>query len=524
MAPSCGVKVDKPNIARPSCNRPKGDTSRSRGNVRQTRHFQSIAAERRVRALAVARVSAMAVLATGLIASASLAWLIKQQPNALRPSPAVQARLAAAMQDLADDFVAYARSTFPHPTLDWAGLEQKLRDPDAPPFTGFDLGEAPAGDENAAETVDRISRTLAVGRGDTLMKLLVNAGVERGESQEVVTALRRLFDPRKLTVGQELTFTFARDEGALKLTEVAFAPSVERSVAVRRTAEGEFKAEQTVVPLTPSIARATGKIDDSLFLSARRHGMPMPVLAELIKLFSYDVDFQREIQPGDSFDVVFDRMLDPNGRPAKDGEIVYASMTLSGQTLRYWRYSPSDTKEAEYFNDKGQSVRKALLRTPIDGARLTSSFGVRRHPILGYNAVHKGVDFGAATGTPIQAAGDGVVEMAGWNGGYGKYVRIKHNGTFSTAYAHMSTFARDIAPGRRVRQGQVIGYVGTTGRSTGPHLHYEVLRDGKQINPLSVRFPTGRILEGRELQRFRETIRQLEARGAEATLVTASAD
>lgn len=492
--------------------------------MRQTRRLYSIAAERRGRALAVARMSAVAVLATGLIASAALAWLIKQQPNALRPSPAVQARLAAAMQDLAEDFVAYARSTFPHPTLDWAGLEHKLRDPDAAAFGGFQLGAEPSEEEVAAEAADLISRTLAVGRGDTLMKLLVNAGVDRGESQEVVTALRRLYDPRKLSIGQELTFTFARDEGALKLTEVAFAASIERSVAVRRTAEGEFKAEQTVLQLTPALARAAGRIDDSLFLSARRHGLPMPVLNELIKLFSYDVDFQREIQPGDTFEVVFDRMLDPAGRAAKDGEIVYASMTLSGQTLRYWRYSPSDSKEPEYFNDKGQSVRKALLRTPIDGAKLTSSFGMRRHPILGFNAMHKGVDFGAATGTPIQAAGDGVVEMAGWNGAYGKYVRVKHNSTFSTAYAHMSTFAHQIAPGRRVRQGEVIGYVGTTGRSTGPHLHYEVLRDGQQINPMSVRFPTGRVLEGRELQRFRDAIRNLEARGAQATLVAASAD
>lgn len=490
--------------------------------MRQTRHFQSFAAERRGRALAVARFSAVAVLATGLIASAALAWLIKQQPNALRPSPAVQARLAAAMQDLADDFVAYARSTFPHPTLDWAGLDYKVHTPNAAPFEGFRLGEPE--DDGEAEAADQVSRTLAVGRGDTLMKLLVNAGVDRGESQEVVSALRRLYDPRKLSIGQELTFTFARDEGALKLTEIAFAPSVERSVAVRRTAEGEFKAEQTVVQLTPAMARATGKIDDSLFLAARRHGMPMPVLNELIKLFSYDVDFQREIQPGDSFEVVFDRMLDAGGRAAKDGDILYASMTLSGQTLRYWRYSPSDSKEPEYFNDKGQSVRKALLRTPIDGARLTSSFGMRRHPILGFTAMHKGVDFGAATGTPIQAAGDGVVELAGWNGAYGKYVRIRHNGTFSTAYGHMSTFGRDVAAGRRVRQGEVIGYVGTTGRSTGPHLHYEVLRDGKQINPMSVRFPTGRVLEGRELQRFRDAIRELEARGARATLVAANGE
>ncbi|MCW5752944.1 MAG: M23 family metallopeptidase, partial [Alphaproteobacteria bacterium] len=220
------------------------------------------------------------------------------------------------------------------------------------------------------------------------------------------------------------------------------------------------------------------------------------------------------------FQVMFERLTDEQGRVAKEGNITFASMTLSGQVLRYFRYQPSDDREADYFTEKGQSVRKALLRTPIDGARLTSGFGMRRHPILGYTAQHKGVDFAAAVGTPIMAAGDGTVEMAGWNGAYGKYVRIRHNSNYSTAYAHLSRFASDLRQGQRIRQGQTIGYVGTTGRSTGPHLHYEVLINNSHVNPLSVRLPTGRNLEGKELLRFRSQIEETLAALNELPLTT----
>ncbi|MFN4166061.1 MAG: M23 family metallopeptidase, partial [Ferrovibrio sp.] len=211
---------------------------------------------------------------------------------------------------------------------------------------------------------------------------------------------------------------------------------------------------------------------------------------------------------GDRFELFFDRHYDDQGKTVKTGRIVGASMTLSGRELRYYLYQPSDGGEADYFTPTGSSVRKALLRTPIDGARLTSGFGMRRHPILGFSLMHKGVDFGAATGTPIQAAGDGVVELAGWNGAYGQYVRIKHGNGYATAYAHMSRIG--VKNGQRVRQGQIIGAVGTTGRSTGPHLHYEVMVNGKQVNPAGVRFPSGRKLEGREYERFRKHVEGLD--------------
>jgi murein DD-endopeptidase MepM/ murein hydrolase activator NlpD len=199
---------------------------------------------------------------------------------------------------------------------------------------------------------------------------------------------------------------------------------------------------------------------------------------------------------------MFDEYRDEDGQMAKTGNISVAEMVLSGQKIRLYRYKAKDGF-VDYYSATGQSVRKALLRTPIDGARISSGFGRRRHPILGYTRMHKGLDFAARRGTPIYAAGDGVVDFAGRNGGYGKYVRIRHTGIYKTAYAHMHRYGKGVRTGRRVRQGQIIGYVGSTGRSTGPHLHYEVHKNGRQVNPRSIKLPSGRTLKGRELTAFK---------------------
>ncbi|MEX1109612.1 MAG: M23 family metallopeptidase, partial [Dongiaceae bacterium] len=201
------------------------------------------------------------------------------------------------------------------------------------------------------------------------------------------------------------------------------------------------------------------------------------------------------------FEIVFDQYLDENGDVVKTGEVSYVSLTLSGETLELYQFTPS-SGVWDFFNPNGESVRKALMRTPIDGARLTSGFGMRKHPTLGYNKMHRGVDFGAPSGTPIYAAGDGTIESIGDNGGYGNYIRIRHNSEYSTAYAHMNGFAKGLNQGDRVRQGDIIGYVGTTGRSTGPHLHYEVLVAGEQVNPLDIKWPAGEKLAGADLEDF----------------------
>ena len=239
---------------------------------------------------------------------------------------------------------------------------------------------------------------------------------------------------------------------------------------------------------------AEGRIDNNLSTAARDAGLPMSVLVEMIRIFSFDVDFQRELQSGDSFEVLYEALFEDDGSLAKTDGVLYASLTLSGERLDMYNFTPQSGHD-DFFDRKGQSVRKTLMRTPIDGARLSSRFGMRKHPVLGYSRQHKGVDFAAPRGTPIYAAGDGVIESAGRNGGYGKYLRIRHNSTYKTAYGHMTRIAKGMRRGKRVRQGQIIGYVGSTGRSTGPHLHYEVLRSGRQVNPLKIKLPSGEKLK-----------------------------
>lgn len=363
----------------------------------------------------------------------------------------------------------------------------------------------------AQPTLQEMTKTVSVAKGDTLMKVLTRAGADRKESYEAITALTELFDPRNLKIGQDITLHFDSSDSAAEAAEpaptlvrVSLNEDVDRQLAVVRTPEAGFTAQETIIELDKKLVRAGGVIQNSLFLSAAQAGIPTKTIIDLIRIFSYDVDFQREIQRGDSFEVYFERFTDENGRVLKEGAIHWASMTLSGKELSVYRFKTSDDGFTDYYDAKGRSVKKTLMRTPIDGARLTSGFGNRKHPTLGYTKKHLGVDFGARSGTPIMAAGNGVVEVAGRNGGYGNYVRIRHNSEFKTAYAHMRKFAKGVRKGSRVKQGQIIGYVGTTGRSTGPHLHYEVHRHGRPINPLSVKLPAGRKLGGKMLAAFRK--------------------
>jgi murein DD-endopeptidase MepM/ murein hydrolase activator NlpD len=352
-------------------------------------------------------------------------------------------------------------------------------------------------------------RSIAVERGDTLTRLLIDAGAEVSEAQDAVAALAAVYDPSDLRAGQTVTVTFA--PAGTPLVAIALKPSVERDVEVARNEDGTFTAGESVKQLTAVETRATGVIDGSLYLSAKAAGVPEGVIVDMIRIYSYDVDFQREIRSGDAFDLLYTHYVDENGESLKGGAIRYAQLTLRGDKKPLYRFTTSDDQTTDYFTPKGWSGKRMLMRTPVDGARLTSGFGYRRHPILGYNKLHRGVDFGAPRGTPVMAAGHGVIEKAAWYGGYGRYVRLKHANSYSTAYAHLSRFARGIRPGVRVRQGQVIGYVGSTGRSTGPHLHYEVMVKAKQINPMGVKLPTGRNLKGRDLAAFKGEVARITA-------------
>ncbi|WP_455373815.1 peptidoglycan DD-metalloendopeptidase family protein [Limibacillus halophilus] len=351
--------------------------------------------------------------------------------------------------------------------------------------------------------------TLTVERGDTLMGILTEAGVARQEAYEAITALEEVFSPRRLRAGQEIKVAMTGPTEELTLVSLALQPDVETDVSVGRNDDGAFVALSTPRELTLASEYGRGVIETSLYEASIAAGMPHGSLMELIRIFSFDVDFQRDIRGGDSFEALFDINYDANGEMVKTGEVRLAALTLSGKERRYYRYTTTEG-EVDYFDAEGKSVRRTLMRTPIDGARLSSGFGMRKHPILGYSKMHKGTDFAAPSGTPIYAAGNGSIVKAGRNGGYGNYIRIRHNSRYQTAYAHLKGFAKGIKSGARVEQGQIIGYVGTTGRSTGPHLHYEVLVDGTQVNPRNIKLPTGLTLEGTELARFQEERAKLE--------------
>lgn len=349
-------------------------------------------------------------------------------------------------------------------------------------------------------------QTLVVGTGDTLMAMLVEAGADRRDAHQAITAMSKLFKPRYLKPGHEIEVTLRPAAGPAKadtLISMKLVETVERDIVVRR-ADDKYTAEAVDHPLTLTVAAAHGEIQDSLFVAGEAAGVPLPVLADLIQIYSFDIDFQRDVRIGDRFSVMYEQFLDDHGEPVRTGNILRASMMVRSEDRPLYRYETTDGL-TDYFDDEGKSARRALMRTPINGARLSSNFGMRRHPILGYSKMHTGSDFAAPRGTPIYAAGSGTVEYAGRKGVNGILVKIRHNGTFKTAYAHMNGIARGVRRGSRVQQGQVIGYVGTTGRSTGPHLHYEVHRHGKPINPRTMRLPSGRHLKDQELAQFQVT-------------------
>jgi murein DD-endopeptidase MepM/ murein hydrolase activator NlpD len=347
-------------------------------------------------------------------------------------------------------------------------------------------------------------QTVRVERGDTFAGVLNRLGIGGDESSAAVAALKKHFNPRRIRAGQEIAITvepLGNAEGSIQLLGLTFESDPLHEVSLIRAPDGTFDASRETMATRNDVAAAGGTINSSLFLAGRKAGVPASVIAKMIRAYSWDVDFQRDIQPGDRFEVMYERSVNDRGRVVRGGDLVYASLTLGGRRHAVYRFTTAGGK-TDFYTEKGQSIRKALLRTPVDGARLSSGFGRRKHPILGYNKMHRGLDFAAPQGTPIFAAGDGVVKFAGRKGGYGNYVRIEHNGTYSTAYAHMHRIAKGARPGQRVKQGEKIGYVGSTGRSTGPHLHYEIIKNGTQINPLSVKTLDTPQLVGRDLDRF----------------------
>jgi len=402
------------------------------------------------------------------------------------------------------------------PFTPFGGNEGPL-EPKLPPYVDLEAdAQLQLQPDSADSEIEDIARrpsdsVLSLGSGETLPELIARAGISGTDASAAAEALYRLIDPRTLKAGQKMTVTFAPSPfgfGRGLFRQISLAVDPMREISARRSDTG-FEPVESRRQVSRQVAHFTGQIRFSLYESASELGVPVPVVLAMIKALSYDVDFQRDLQPGDRFDVMFEAWYDTKGKLVRAGDLIHAGLTLSGTEISLYRYETNDG-EGEYFTASGESVKKALLKTPVDGARITSGFGMRNHPILGYSKMHKGVDFGVPPGTPIQAAGDGTVEIAGPFGAYGNYVRLRHGNGYGTAYAHMSRIAPGLHVGRHVSQGQIIGYVGATGRATGPHLHYEVLVGNSQINPMSIKVPTGIKLAGRDLDRYLTHRRQLD--------------
>lgn len=391
------------------------------------------------------------------------------------------------------------------PSVDIAALEVVTPTHD---LSRFDMALA---EEFAAPV--RAQRDVTLKPGDNLGPLLQREGMTGSEAHRFVQAFSEEFSPRRLRAGQ--TFNLHVEDGVV--SDVTFRPSVEKTIFVSRKGDdwavrgvdAEFRYETLSV-------RAT--IENSLYVDATRLGAPDKVVAQFANIYEYSVDFQRDIQPGDAFELFFEVARDHNGEIVKAGDLLFTSFSPRGKKMDYWLFEDSDGQE-NFYDAVGKTAKRKLRATPINGARLSSSYGSRRHPILGYRKMHSGVDFAAPRGTPILAAGSGVVERANRYGSFGNYVRIRHSDGYQTAYAHMKGFARGIRAGARVRQDQVIGYVGTTGRSTGPHLHYEVIHNGKKINPRRLSQLSGKPLSSSQLPLFKTRRADIEASRATSTVI-----
>ena len=383
------------------------------------------------------------------------------------------------------------------------------------PAKKIELAAASAvGDLEYRISPNTVDRMVVSARGDNFGKMLQRAGVGAEEAARAVRALRKIYNPRRLPIGLELKVIFeAPGVGKPRFLGYRFDSSSDRMVHVSRLATGGFTARKVEKIVTHVYSRADGQIETSLFGAGVKAGVPPRIMLQMVRLFSFAVDFQRDLHGGEKFQVMYRSQKDESGRIVRHSDIVYTSLTVGGKARKLYVYEPPKGA-VQYLNERGQGNRRTLMKTPIDGARLTSRFGYRKHPLLGFTKLHAGVDFGARPGTPIYAAGNGTIVKIGWFGAYGRYIRIRHGSVYQTAYAHMSRFQRGLRVGSRVKQGDTIGYVGNSGRSTGPHLHYEVIRNGRQVNPMKIALPARKNLKGRALKRFLAHRKEVDARYA----------
>ena len=347
-----------------------------------------------------------------------------------------------------------------------------------------------------------VNANYEVKKGDTIQKILKKFNIENKEIYEAIKQYKKYAPANSLFQGSKIDIlvkeNFHKKNNSLLKLSIPISKSI--SVEISRDELNEIVSKKIITKLYKKKILSENIIKNSLYSSATKAKINPDTIIEFARIFGFEIDFQRDIRKNDYFRIVYDKYFDEKGKFIKSGSIHYAYMSVNGREIILYKFG--DNKDYGYYDVNGNSVEKALMKTPINGARLSSSFGLRKHPILGFNKMHKGTDFAAPSGTPIMASGSGTIIRSRWCGGGGNCVKIKHNSTYQTIYAHMKSFAKGIKEGRKVRQGQIIGYVGSTGMSTGPHLHYEVLINGKQVNSQKLRLPSGKILKGDERKLF----------------------
>ena len=334
---------------------------------------------------------------------------------------------------------------------------------------------------------------------DTIEKILKKFKIKDEDIKDITSKLRKqklanIYSGRKLSL-------IIKKLGNNTNTLVSFTYPINNTTSVEiRKFQDSFIIKENILQLYKKEVVVKNVIKNNLYSSAIKVGIEPNIIVEFARIFGFEVDFQRDIRKGDWFEIFYEKFEDDNEKVRDTGKIIYASMFVNGEEINLYNFKFNN--EEEYYDIKGKSITKSLMKTPINGARLSSSFGMRKHPILGYNKMHRGTDFAAPSGTPIMASGSGTITRARWCGGGGNCVKIKHNSTYETIYAHMKSFAKGVKEGRKVKQGQIIGYVGSTGLSTGPHLHYEVIVNGKKVNSQKLKLPSGKTLKGEERKQF----------------------
>ena len=338
-----------------------------------------------------------------------------------------------------------------------------------------------------------------IQNNDSVEKILKKFNIRGQDIKDISTRLK-LKKLSNIYAGRELSLVYKKlNDTSRTVVSLMFPVNNTLSIEIRKS-QDDFIIKENILKLYKKEVVIKKEIKNNLYSAAVEAGVEPNIIIEFARIFGFEVDFQRDIRKGNWFEIFYERLEDDNNIVKDTGKIIYASMFVNGEEINLYNFK--DKKEIGYYDIKGKSIVKSLMKTPINGARLSSSYGMRKHPILGYNKMHKGTDFAAPSGTPIMASGSGTVTRARWCGGGGNCVKIKHNSTYETIYAHMKAFAKGIKEGRKVKQGQIIGYVGSTGLSTGPHLHYEVIVNGKKVNSQRLKLPSGKILKGEERKQF----------------------